>query len=246
MPLAPNGPTEERVLDQDAFDRRHVADGRDEIVVQVLALAGKELLHQRESEALRRAALDLAFDQRRIDRPADVVRADEAEHFHAPELNVDLDLRHMRAGAEHRIRFALAVLVERRRRRIERLDDLDHEASGVDRQGGEFDPPIAAGVRDGDRADLETQLRVLADIGEAQDLRAAWPARRGGRRFRRRRSGARRRSCRSRASHRCPPMRDRSVRSARRARRRKSARSPCSSPGRYPPRPGTERIDRRA
>ncbi len=124
MPLAPNGPTEERVLDQDALDRRHVANRRDQIVVQVLALAGEELLHQREAEALRRAALDLAFDQRRIDRPADVVRADETQHFDAPELHVDLDLRHMRAGAEHGVRIALPVLVERRRRRIERLDDL--------------------------------------------------------------------------------------------------------------------------
>ena len=52
------------IFDQDALHRRHVADCGDQIVVQVLALAGEELLHQREAEALRRAALDLAFDQK--------------------------------------------------------------------------------------------------------------------------------------------------------------------------------------
>ena len=113
-----------RVLDQDALDRRHVADGRDQIVVQVLALAGEELLHQREAEPLRGAALDLAFDQRRIDRAADVVRAGQPQHLHAAELDVDLDLGDMRARAEHRVGLALAVLVERRRRRIEGLARL--------------------------------------------------------------------------------------------------------------------------
>ena len=49
------------VLDQDRLDRRHVADGRDQIVVQVLAAPRRELLHQRQAETLRDAALDLAL-----------------------------------------------------------------------------------------------------------------------------------------------------------------------------------------
>ena len=42
IPLAPNGPTGRGVLDQDRLDRRHVADGRDQIVVQVLGAAGDD------------------------------------------------------------------------------------------------------------------------------------------------------------------------------------------------------------
>ncbi len=68
------------VLDQDGLDRRHVADGRDEIVVQVLGPAGHVFLHQREPEALGDAAVDLALDQRRVDRAADVVGGDDAQH----------------------------------------------------------------------------------------------------------------------------------------------------------------------
>src|SRR3984957_13600633 len=85
--LGPERANRGTVLDQDALDRRHVADRRDQIVVQVLALAGEELLHQREAKALRRATLDLAFDERRIDRPANVVRANEAQDFDTPELH---------------------------------------------------------------------------------------------------------------------------------------------------------------
>src|ERR1700736_4081715 len=55
------------VLHKNGFDRRHVADRRDEIIMQVLALAGEELFHQRHPEALRRAALDLTLDQSRVD-----------------------------------------------------------------------------------------------------------------------------------------------------------------------------------
>ena len=51
----------------------HVADRRDQVVVQVLGAAGDVLLHQRHADALGDAALDLALDQRRVDRAADVV-----------------------------------------------------------------------------------------------------------------------------------------------------------------------------
>ena len=169
MPLAPNGPIGGRVLDQDALDRRHVADGRNEVVVQVLALAGEELLHQRETETLRGAALDLAFDQRRIDRAADVVRACEPQDFDAAELDIDLDLGDMRARPEHRVGLALAVLVERRSRRIEGLGDLHDEARGVDRQFRQIDPPFAARARDDHRAGGEADPRLLAHVRQSQD-----------------------------------------------------------------------------
>ena len=73
MPLAPNGPSGDGSSIRIELDRRHVADRRDQVVVQVLAAAGDELLHQRHAEPLRDAALDLAFDQGRIDRAADIV-----------------------------------------------------------------------------------------------------------------------------------------------------------------------------
>ena len=75
MPLAPYGPTGDGSSIRMHSTGRHVADGRDQIIVQVLAAAGMKLLHQREAEPLRDAAFDLAFHQRRVDRAADVVRA---------------------------------------------------------------------------------------------------------------------------------------------------------------------------
>ena len=53
------------VLDQDALDLGHVADRRDQVVVQILGAAGEIFLHQRQPKPLGDAALDLAFDQGR-------------------------------------------------------------------------------------------------------------------------------------------------------------------------------------
>ena len=63
-----------RIFDEDRLDRRHVAGGGNQVVVKVLALAGKEFLHQRHPQALRGTAFDLAFDQRGIDGAANIVR----------------------------------------------------------------------------------------------------------------------------------------------------------------------------
>ena len=46
--------------------------------MEVVVAAGEVLLHQREPDPLRDAALDLALDQRRVDRAADVVRGRDA------------------------------------------------------------------------------------------------------------------------------------------------------------------------
>ena len=55
------------ILDQHRLDRRHVERGRDQVVgearVRDQAVARLDLLHQREPEALRGAALDLALDR---------------------------------------------------------------------------------------------------------------------------------------------------------------------------------------
>ena len=108
-----------RVLDQVHRDRRHVADGRDQVVVQVVGAAVDVLLHQRHADALGDAAVDLAFDLGRVDRPADVVRGVDVQQRHRAELEVDLDLGDLRREAVGRVRHALAVGVERHGRRIE-------------------------------------------------------------------------------------------------------------------------------
>src|SRR6266853_4463040 len=58
-----------RVFDENRLDRRHVARGRNQIVVKVLAFAGKELLHQRHPQALGGAAFDLSFNEWWSDGP---------------------------------------------------------------------------------------------------------------------------------------------------------------------------------
>src|SRR5579883_203948 len=108
-----------RVLDQDGLNRRQVSDRRNQIVVEVLPLAGEELFHQRLTEALRRAALDLAFNQRGINGSADVVCGGNLPHPDGAELGVDLDLGHMRPKPENRVGHALAVFIERAGGRIE-------------------------------------------------------------------------------------------------------------------------------
>src|ERR671931_238662 len=47
--------------------------------------------HQLATEALRRAALDLAVDRLRVQRPADILRCADPHHAGQAELDVDLD-----------------------------------------------------------------------------------------------------------------------------------------------------------
>ena len=88
-----------RVLDEMHLDRRHIADGRYQVVVQVVGAAVDVLLHQRHADALRDAAVDLALDLRRVDGAADVVRGVDVEQPDGAELDVDLDLRDLRREA---------------------------------------------------------------------------------------------------------------------------------------------------
>ena len=107
------------IFDQDRLDRRHVAGGRNQIVMQILALAGEEFFHQRHPQALRGAAFDLAFDQRWIDGAADVVRRGDLQYPHRAEFGIDRDLGQVRAKSKDRIGSALAVLIQRTGGRIE-------------------------------------------------------------------------------------------------------------------------------
>ena len=85
--------------------------------LRTCAVDDLDLLHQREAEALRDPALDLALDGQRVDRLADVLRRRDLDHAHEPELDVDVDDGAMGGERERHVRVALAVLVERERLR---------------------------------------------------------------------------------------------------------------------------------
>ena len=119
-------------LDELDLDGRHVERRREQVVgearVQDRAVAGHELLHQREPEALRGAALDLALDRERVDRLADVLRRADPDDARQAELDVDLDDDAHRGDRERDV-GALAgdlpgLRVERRRARMP-VDALD-------------------------------------------------------------------------------------------------------------------------
>jgi hypothetical protein len=63
--------------------------------------------------------VDLAFDLDRINRAADVVRGVNLQHLRRAELEIDLCDRDLSCERVRRVRRALAILVGRRRRRIE-------------------------------------------------------------------------------------------------------------------------------
>src|SRR5258706_8049155 len=74
------------VLDQDTTHAGGVADGRNEIVVQVFGAPGNVLFHEREPEALKRAALDLTFNQHGVDGTPDIVRGMQLDNTRRAEL----------------------------------------------------------------------------------------------------------------------------------------------------------------
>src|SRR3954471_14502056 len=114
---------------------RHVEHGGQEVVgerrVEDLPVADLDLLEQREAEALRRPALDLALERLRVHRAADLLRRRELDDAHESELAVDVDDRAVRGERELQVRVALAVRVERVRLAVVPLDRL------LDRVGAE-------------------------------------------------------------------------------------------------------------
>src|SRR4029077_9323261 len=108
-----------RIFDENRLDQRHVARGRNQIIVKVLAFAGKELLHQRHPQALGGAAFDLSFNECWIDGPADVVRGSDLQHAHGAQFGVYRNLGQVSAEPINRIGLALAVVVQDAGGRIE-------------------------------------------------------------------------------------------------------------------------------
>ena len=98
-------------FDEDCVDDRHVARRRDQIVVQILGMAGDIFLHQRHAETLGDAALDLPSGEKRVDHPPEIMRRGDADDLDLAKLQVDLDLGDLRAITIHGIRGPLAILV---------------------------------------------------------------------------------------------------------------------------------------
>src|SRR4028119_1269555 len=97
--------------------RGHVQDGGEEVVrergVKDLAVFYLDLLQQRKPQALRYAALDLAFERLRVHDLPHVLRRRDLHDPHEPELRVYLDDRPVRRERELQVRVPLPFLVQR-------------------------------------------------------------------------------------------------------------------------------------
>ena len=106
----------------------------------------------------------------RIDRLAHVVGRNDPAYAHHPQVQIDLDLGHLRPEGVGGIGRALAVPVEGRRRRIEiSLADQD-VAPLVRRERAKIEAPWRAASAHEDLAVAELDPRVIAGIGPAQEL----------------------------------------------------------------------------
>ena len=94
-----------RVLGDQRLDGRHLARGRHQIIgkrdrERLAAAVVEKFLQQRAADALRDAAGDLALDQHRIDRLADVV---------GDEITLDRDGAGLAVDAHHRDMNAVRI-----------------------------------------------------------------------------------------------------------------------------------------
>ena len=146
--------------------------------MEVLRPARHVRLHEREPEALRDPAVDLALDLGRVDRPADVVGRDDPANLDGPELGIDLDLGDLGPERVGLVRHALAVGVERRRladrtcpRRAGRTSPRRRRP---DRGSSASSIAVAPAVRLGDptRPPSNAIVASVPDLGEQQDLAA--------------------------------------------------------------------------
>ena len=82
------------------------------------------VLEQRLPDALHDAAVDLSFDDHRIDHRADIVHRDVAQQLHHAGIRIDLDLGDVRAGREREVhRIVERLLFEARLQHLERIVD---------------------------------------------------------------------------------------------------------------------------
>ncbi len=141
-PFAPNGPAGSASSTSSTSISRDVADGRDQVVVEVVGPARLVLLHERESQALGDPAVDLPLDEHRVDRPADVMGRDDPANDARSELQVNVHDGDLGPEAVGLVRDALAVGVERsscadRTNRPRRVRIRRHRRAGDARSGPE-------------------------------------------------------------------------------------------------------------
>ena len=162
------------VFHEQALDLRHVADGGEQVVVEVLGAARHVLLHEGEPDALRDPALDLSFDEGRVDGGPHVVGGDDAPRRHGAELQVDLHAGNLGGEAVGRVRDPLTVLVERGAGRVEEPPAFQNDVVvRDDRQAPERDGVLdAVAVGDVQPRAVQPDARVRAGVDERQDPRA--------------------------------------------------------------------------
>ena len=77
--------------------------------MQVVGSTADVFLHERKSDPLRNAAVDLTLNQRRIDGTPDIMGRVDPYESHGSKLRVDFDLGDLSAESVGRIRHALTI-----------------------------------------------------------------------------------------------------------------------------------------
>ena len=198
--------------------------------MEVVGPAGDVLLHQREPEALRDPAMDLALDERRVDGPADVVGGDDPA-----DLTVPSSGRRRRRRSAPRRRTSRTGRPGRRRPGAScpgRTAACRPGRTGLRpdrhaRAAGEFDRIEPAGsIDDAQRVHGSSSIVASPPTSASSRIwrRRSSPASRAA--FPRRRSGATRRTCPRRRFDPCRRSRARRRRPARQARPPRSGSGP--------------------
>ena len=107
------------MLDELGHDRRHVERCRQQVIgerrVAHEPLAELDLLHDRESQPLRDATLDLADDGDGVDRLAHILGGRDLDDLHESSVHVDVDDRAVRREEERDVSLILRLGVARLR-----------------------------------------------------------------------------------------------------------------------------------
>ena len=160
--LGPERRQRVRLLDQRRQHVGHVEERRQQVVREAGVADDTvdlhDLLHHRQAEALRDAALDLPDHGQRVERPADVLRRGHLDDLDESQLGVDVDDGAMGDEGERRVAVALAVLVQLLGRAVVELDGLveGHAGSGgVDGAAPRVDLIDDLGSVDGQAVDVD-------------------------------------------------------------------------------------------
>ena len=140
--------------------------------MQVVGLAGLVILHQREAQPLRHAAVDLAFHLGQVECPADIVGGAYAQHLYRAQLDIDFHLGHLRGKGIGCVRHALPVLVQRDGRRIKRALAGEDVAALVAGQLGQLDAMFTRAVAGDEFAMFQAKFGVGFGLHQREHARA--------------------------------------------------------------------------